>query len=187
MAAAWWSAPDGLVSHPTAAQLWGFEGITGDDVHITLATSRNIRSELVIVHCTKERLPADVGWRGPIPATSALRTAIDLAGVVDAGALEIAIESALRRRLFTVGQLRWRAEALAHVDLAYPDARVVLEYDSDQWHSGVGRRHRDAQRRNAIRALGWTVIEITPADLKESGRLLELVEMVEVVEMVLAA
>jgi len=44
--------------------------------------------------------------------TSALRTAIDLAAVLDAEALEIAIESALRRRLFSVGQLRWRAEAL---------------------------------------------------------------------------
>jgi hypothetical protein len=39
----------------------------------------------------------DRARRGPIAVTSSLRTAIDLAGVVDADALEIAIESGLRR------------------------------------------------------------------------------------------
>jgi hypothetical protein len=147
----------------------------------------------VKVHHTGELLPADVGVRGPIAVTSALRTAIDLAGLVVPEVLEVAIESALRRGLFTVGQLRWRADLLmgtgrrgsselrtlldhhdlgrtdsgwevrtaqlleragfgapvrqhpildgsreiARADLAYPDANLVIEYDSDQWHSGT--------------------------------------------------
>ena len=126
-------------------------------------------------------------------------------------ALEVAIESALRRRLFSVGQLRWRAEpagrhgpsrerlarapcstradpdsagvvgrcdsrvpwngaglgtparqhpvragsrVIATVDLAYPKAQVAIEYDSDQWHHGVARRHRDVERRNRLRGGG---------------------------------
>ena len=36
MAASLWSAPDGLVSHATAAQLWGFEDVRTDEVHITV-------------------------------------------------------------------------------------------------------------------------------------------------------
>ena len=112
MAAALWCAPDGLVSRETAGQLWGFEGITTDEVHVTVLANRRLRSEDVIVHRVADLLPADIGRRGPIAVTSPLRTAIDLAGVVTADALEIAIESALRRRLFSVGQLRWRAEAL---------------------------------------------------------------------------
>jgi very-short-patch-repair endonuclease len=224
MAATLWSAPDGLISHETAATLWPFEGIATEDVHLTVPVGRSLRSTKVTVHHTNDLLPADIGMRGPIPITSPLRTAIDLAGVVDANTLEIAIESALRRGVFTVGQLRWRAEALlgtgrrgskelrellarrdlgttdsgwevrteqvlvaagfaaptrqysirangkeiARADLAYPDARVIHEYDSDQWHSGTARRHRDAASRNRLRALGWTVIEVTPAQLRDA-------------------
>ena len=112
MAACLWSAPDGLVSHQTAAELWAFEGITTDRMHVTVPASRSLRSEKVTVHHTTDLLPADVGRRGPIAVTSALRTAIDLAGVVAADVLEIAIESALRRGLFSTGQVRWRADAL---------------------------------------------------------------------------
>ncbi len=231
MAACLWSAPDGLVSHRTAAKLWAFEGITTDRMHVTVPAGRSLRSEKVTVHHTTDLLPADVARRGPIAVTSALRTAIDLAGVVAADVLEVAIESALRRRLFSVGQLRWRAEALmgtgrsgsaalrdliarrdvgrtesgwevrtaqvlvtagfaaptrqysvrhhgkeiARVDLAYPDAQVILEYDSDQWHAGTTRRHRDAARRNRLRALGWTVVEVTPETLRQPAELVAIV------------
>jgi very-short-patch-repair endonuclease len=234
MAAALWSAPDGLVSHATAAALWGFEGIVTDEIDVTVSARRRLRSHHVRVHRVGDLLPADVARRGPIAVTSALRTAIDLAGVVDADVLEVAIESALRRRLFSVGQLRWRSEALmgtgrpgtrrlrdllerrdvgrsdsgwevrtaqilvaagfpsparqhpirvngkviARADLAYPDARLILEYDSDEWHSGVTRRHQDAQRRNRLRALGWTVLEVTPVTLRRPTELIELVELV---------
>jgi very-short-patch-repair endonuclease len=234
MAAALWSVPDGLVSHATAGQLWGFEGVTTAEVHVTMPGSRHLRSALVIVHRVVDLVPADIGRRGPIPITSALRTAIDLAAVLGVDALEIAIESALRRRLFSVGQLRWRANALmgtgrpgssalrsllerhqlgtsdsgwelrtaqlletagfgapvrqhpiyadgmlvARADLAYPDLHLVIEYDSDQWHHGTARRHRDAARRNRLRSLGWTVIEVTPAQLRAPKRLLSDVALI---------
>jgi hypothetical protein len=160
-----------------------------------------------------------------------LRTAVDLAAVVPEASLEVAIESALRRRLFSIGQLRWRVQALAgkgrpgsavlrdlltdhglgrsestpevdlfrilavsplgaperqyavrtsgrlvaRVDLAYPDALVAIEYDSDTWHSTAAQRHHDADRRNRLRAAGWTVVEVTPALLREPDRLLAVV------------
>jgi very-short-patch-repair endonuclease len=232
MAAALWS--DGLVSHTTAAELWGFEDVRTEAVHVTVASTRRPRSAHVVIHRVVDLLPADVGRSGPIAVTSALRTAIDLAGIVVPEVLEVAIESALRRGLFTVGQLRWRADALmgpgrrgsselralldrhdlgradsgwevrtaqvleaagfgppvrqhpiydgaavvARADLAYPGAKLVIEYDSDQWHSGTERRHADAARRNRLRALGWTVIEVTPATLRRPTQLLSAVETV---------
>jgi very-short-patch-repair endonuclease len=234
MVAALWSAPDGLVSHATAGQLWGFDDVATTEVHITVPRSRHLRSSEVVVHRVSDLLPADVGRRVPIPMTSPLRTATDLAAVLDVDALEIAIESALRRRLFSVGQLRWRADALmgtgrpgssalrsllerhqlgatdsgwevrtaqlleaagfgapvrqhaissdgvliARADLAYPDMKLVIEYDSDQWHDGTARRHRDAARRNRLRSLGWTVIEVTPAQLRAPKRLLSDVALI---------
>jgi very-short-patch-repair endonuclease len=71
--------------------------------------------------------------------------------------------------------IRANGKEIARPDLAYPDARVVLEYDSDEWHSGTTRRHRDAARRNRLRALGWTVIEVTAAQLRNPADLITAV------------
>jgi very-short-patch-repair endonuclease len=228
MAAVLWSAPDGLVSHLTAGALWRLDDVAAERVHVLLPRSRRLKSDDVVVHRTGDLLPADIGRLGPIPVTSPLRTVIDLAAVLDADALEVAIESALRRGLFSPGQLRWRAGLLlgtgrpgsetlrrlldqrglgrsasapevdlgrlleqvgfgrperqyvvraqgrfvARVDLAYPEHRIALEYDSDRWHAGVRRRHADAQRRNRLRAVGWTVIEVTPDHLRDPEPLL---------------
>jgi hypothetical protein len=223
MAAALWSAPEGLVSYVTAGALWRFDDVASEALHVTLPLDRRLRSRQVVVHRTGDLMPADIARLGPIPVTSALRTAIDLAAVLEPDALEVAIESALRRRLFSPGQLRWRAEALigtgrpgsavlrdllssrdlgrsdstpevdlsqlleqagfgrperqhvvradgrfvAEVDLAYPSLQIAFEYDSDRWHAGVRRRHYDAARRNRLRATGWTVIEVTPDQLRD--------------------
>ncbi len=80
MAASLWSAPDGLVSHGTAATLWRFEGVETDKVHVTLPRGRSLRSPKLTVHHPGDLLPADIARRGPIAVTSPLRTAIDLAG-----------------------------------------------------------------------------------------------------------
>ena len=55
---------------------------------------------------------------------------------------------------------------------------LVVEYDSDAWHTGVSRRHRDAEGRNRLRALGWTVLEVTPAQLRVPEHLLAAVALV---------
>jgi very-short-patch-repair endonuclease len=231
IAATLWSAPDGLVSLTAAAKLWELDGEWGSRLHVLLRRGRGLRSSKVTVHHTTDLLPVDVATLGPIRLTSPLRTVIDLAAVLDADGLELAIESGLRRSLFSVGQLRWRAESLlgtgrrgsanlrhlldredlgrtesgwevrtsqlleragfprpvrqhqvrvggrvvARPDLSYPEARIALEYDSDRWHTGTAQRHADADRRNRLRALGWTVIEVTPATLRRPDDLIALV------------
>jgi very-short-patch-repair endonuclease len=55
---------------------------------------------------------------------------------------------------------------LARADLAYPDARVLVEYDSYQEHTGKAALVRDSARRNAVVAEGWAAITATPADLR---------------------
>jgi very-short-patch-repair endonuclease len=231
MAATLWSVPDGLVSLTAAANLWDLDGEWGSRVHVLVERRRGLRSPLVTVHHTTDLIAADVGALGPVRLTSPLRTVIYLAAVLAADALELAIESGLRRRLFSVGQLRWRAAALlgtgragskalrlllerddlgrtesgwevrtsqvleraglarplrqhevrvggrvvARPDLSYPDAKIALEYDSDRWHTGTAQRHADAERRNRLRAVGWTVIEVTPATLRRPDDLIALV------------
>ena len=47
------------------------------------------------------------------------------------------------------------------LDLAYPHARIAVEYDGEEHHTSVTDRQRDAQRREHLRALGWTVVVVT--------------------------
>lgn len=57
---------------------------------------------------------------------------------------------------------RW----LARVDLAFPDARVAIEYDGKQVHSQADVFTRDRQRQNALVAAGWVVLRYTAEDLR---------------------
>ena len=55
---------------------------------------------------------------------------------------------------------------VARVDLAYPDPRIAIEYDSYQEHVGKQQLVRDSRRRNAITALGWRVLAATAEDVR---------------------
>jgi hypothetical protein len=105
-AASLWS--DGLVSHCSGGRLWALEGVEGGQMHVTVGRVRSIADPRVVVHRSVDLLPADRHRVQGIAVTSPLRTIIDLAATLDATALEIAAEDALRRGLFTPGQLAWR-------------------------------------------------------------------------------
>lgn len=47
-------------------------------------------------------------------------------------------------------------EFIARVDMAWPDERVIREYDSFQWH-GVDKIESDERRRQTLERLGWAV------------------------------
>ena len=51
------------------------------------------------------------------------------------------------------------------LDLAYPHARIAIEYDGRLHHTSRADRARDEQRRAWLRAHGWTVIVVRAADL----------------------
>lgn len=52
------------------------------------------------------------------------------------------------------------------VDMLWPAAKVVIEYDSDAWHSGIERINYDSKRRNQLKAMGFEVITITNSEVK---------------------
>lgn len=57
---------------------------------------------------------------------------------------------------------RW----LARVDLAFPDAKVAIEYDGRQIHLRDDVFTRDRQRQNALVAAGWVVLRYSAEDLR---------------------
>lgn len=71
----------------------------------------------------------------------------------------------------TVGGVRLR------LDLAYPRARVAVEYDGEEFHSSPEQRAHDSLRRDALRRAGWIVIVVTKADLTGERREVWLTEL----------
>ena len=58
---------------------------------------------------------------------------------------------------------------VARVDLAYPNDRIVIEYDSYAHHTGNATLARDSARRNSIAALGYLVLSATAEDLRDDA------------------
>jgi hypothetical protein len=63
---------------------------------------------------------------------------------------------------------------LWRVDFAWPEYRLVAEYESVDWHAGRDEMLRDKTRWGKIQELGWTIIPIVVDDVRrEPGRLAE--------------
>ncbi|WP_344413837.1 endonuclease domain-containing protein [Pseudonocardia ailaonensis] len=54
------------------------------------------------------------------------------------------------------------------VDVAFPDARIAVEFDSWVWHVDVGRFVNDRRKGNALVAAGWTLLRFTWHDITGS-------------------
>ena len=55
---------------------------------------------------------------------------------------------------------------LRRVDFAWPDAKVAVEYDGVDWHSGPDAMRRDRRRQAALMDVGWVVICIVFEDVR---------------------
>ena len=213
-------APDGaIVSHATAARLWGWEvPLVGPDprVHITVAARARLRHRADRrIHFSDVPAPETRSRHGAL-VTSPSRTWADLAAVVPAAALLAVTDQMLaqrfpqdefatllrryagRRGMAAARRAVERADALAgspmesvlrwdvieaglprpvlqhvirldgrfagRVDMAWPDQRVLVEFDGD------GHRERevfvgDLRRQNSLVLAGWTVLRFTSADV----------------------
>jgi hypothetical protein len=99
MAAVLACGEEALLSHRSAAALWGLAPYAGSSIDVTAPGSRRAPRNKLIVHGglvrSEERSVHDA-----IPVTSVARTLLDLAEVVDRRRLERAIEEVDRRGLF---------------------------------------------------------------------------------------
>lgn len=106
MATALWLGSSAAVSHRASALDWELEGIGSAPLELSTTGRKRISEAGLVLHRVRS-LPADqVVIRGGIKMTSVPRTLIDLCAVADAEAVELALESALRKRLVSVAQVR---------------------------------------------------------------------------------
>jgi very-short-patch-repair endonuclease len=62
-------------------------------------------------------------------------------------------------------EVRQHGMLLGRVDFAYPEAKLAIEADGFQYHSGRIAWQRDRVRRNALTSRGWRVLHVTWEDL----------------------
>lgn len=68
-------------------------------------------------------------------------------------------------------EIRIEGRFIARVDFAWPDRRVILEYDGAH-HADVLQMRRDRKRLNDLVNAGWVVLHATAGDLRDPGPLL---------------
>lgn len=87
--------------------------------------------------------------RAESPPESRVRVALVLAGLSPVPQYEIEVEG-----------------RVVHVDLAFPEARVAVEYEG-AYHFEDDQIARDDARYARLRAAGWTVIRFSASDLRD--------------------
>lgn len=90
---------DAVLSHSSAAALWGFRASTGPTVDVTAPNRRRHSRAGVKVHCVRQLHHEDRSVRDGIPITTVARTLLDLAEVIQPQALFHAFEQAERLAL----------------------------------------------------------------------------------------
>ncbi len=112
MAAALWAGEGALVSHHTAAAIWGFDVTGMRKVELWVPSSRSMRSSLVVAHRGERLDRADRAVVDGIPITTPVRTLIDIAGRIEDEQLLALTEELVRRRVVSEDRLHARLQAL---------------------------------------------------------------------------
>jgi hypothetical protein len=107
MAAVLACGPGAVLSHQSAAALWGIRPARHVPIEVTCRSRAGRRPRKgIIVHRTRRLAAGEVTRREAIPVTTPARTLLDLAEVVPRRALERAIDEAERLRLFDLRAVR---------------------------------------------------------------------------------
>lgn len=104
-AGAAWLGDGSAISHRAGAALHGLDGVDSPPAEFCAIGRRRRSDGSMIVHRTKWLRPDEVVRIGRLPVTSVRRTLLDLGAVAGRKSVELALESALRRRLVTVSKL----------------------------------------------------------------------------------
>lgn len=112
-AATLWLGDEAVVSHLTGAVLLRFDGCKTSSLHVSVPNSvRKRAGEEITIHRVNALPLIDRVTVDGIACTSATRTLIDCAGLLDAEGLEVAFESARRMGLTSVRFLSKRLDEL---------------------------------------------------------------------------
>jgi Protein of unknown function (DUF559)/Transcriptional regulator, AbiEi antitoxin len=197
------AGPQAVLSHATAAALWGIRATNAAKVDVTVSRTSGVRStKRIRVH--RPRRPPQRTIHEGIPTTTPMQTLSDLATILTRPALERAAEAAEGLRLVdgpldlelgnpTRSPLEARFLELSHdlgiprplvnsmvegfeVDLCWPEHRLIVEADSLRHHGTRAAFERDRLRDAHLTAAGWRVLRATDRGMHEiAGVVLSLI------------
>ena len=144
-----------------ARALRGFDGVARN------AVLRATRERRVTVALLEAELPA-------VPRLAGRAALLELLDEIRAGA-QSHLEIIGRRALLSMpGLPRPRQQygvllpdGPVHLDAAWPEVMLVVEFDGAAFHSDPDARQRDLRRDAALAALGWVVLRFSYADVSE--------------------
>jgi very-short-patch-repair endonuclease len=188
MAAALALGEGAILSHRSAASLWGLLPSRDGPVDVSLPSRHGRRRRQGIrIHRPTSLEHAEITRRHGIPVTSPARTLADLRSVVSGRELRRAIRQAdflglptgpeivpdktrselerrflwlCRRHRLPTPKVNMRIEALT-VDFCWVEAKLVVETDGYRSHSGRAAFEDDRSRDLTLRALGFEVMRLS--------------------------
>lgn len=111
MAAFLWGGEGSVISHDSAAALWGFEGFSSGVIDLTVSRDRRSPANWVRLFRRRSLQMQDVRTRHEMRLTSPEQTLLDICAIASTSTAEAVIEEALRRGLTTIQRLRAKAAA----------------------------------------------------------------------------
>jgi very-short-patch-repair endonuclease len=113
MAAVLSCGPEAVLSHESAAALWGIRPLGADRVEVSVPIHMNRRPSGIVVHRRAALAPREVARRHGIPVTNPICTLIDIATELARDQLEAAINEADKRDLTDPEELRSALDEVA--------------------------------------------------------------------------
>ena len=177
-----------VLSHQSAAELWGLAPRCPGPIHITVPDHRRPRPHRGIsVHRSRTLAPQDITHSNRIPVTTPSRTLRDLRRVLPREQWETAIDRA-RGRGFSVAEVvdeaptrsvlerRFLRLCRRHripaprvnvrvgnflVDFLWPDSRLIVEVDGYEYHRDRASFESDRARDAQLALQGYRVLRFT--------------------------
>jgi very-short-patch-repair endonuclease len=184
-------ATGGVLSHHSAAAIWGFQPPHDGDVHVTTTQTARSREGLRVHRSTSLNAAVHSG----LPLTTPARTLHDLAPLLPRHELDRAVEEAEIRKLVRRDELRPALRGTAEprftrsegerrllklvraaklpvpvtntkiagweVDAIWPRYKVIVEVDGYAYHGNRAAFERDRRKDAALVAAGYRVVRIT--------------------------
>jgi very-short-patch-repair endonuclease len=94
-------AGSAVLSHMTAARLWGLPVPKEKRIHLIVDRGRAMARSGICAHRIGPLGPGEVGRRSRLPLTTPTRTLLDIAALIDGRGFERAFEAALTQRMTT--------------------------------------------------------------------------------------
>ena len=161
--------PKAVLSHQSAAFVWGIVPAPPDDVPVdVLVPARHVRRRLgIVAHRTTRLDRSEARICQGLPVTSPARTLRDIAGTVTMRELERAVDEALVRRIVRLQQLR-AAVARDKGRRGGPILAALLEH---RGNTTITRSQAEERMLELVRAAGFPPPETQRPSQRLRGRL----------------